>query len=71
MDDLTRKRPEDPTKININQQWEIDYWTKELSISETKLIALVNKVGPEVSKVKAELRLEKIRSNRDYDGFGY
>ena len=71
MDDLTRKRPEDPTKININQQWEIDYWTKELGISETKLIALVNKVGPEVSNVKAELWREKKRSNSDYDGFGY
>ncbi len=71
MDDLTRKRPEDPTKININQQWEIDYWTKELSISEEKLKSLVKKVGSEVSKVKAELRLEKIRSNREYEGFGY
>lgn len=71
MDDLTRKRPEDPTKININQQWEIDYWTKELGISETKLIALVKKVGPEVSKIKEELRGEKIRSNHDYEGFRY
>lgn len=71
MDDLTIKRPEDPTKININQQWEIDYWTKELGISETKLIALVKKVGPEVSKIKEELRGEKIRSNHDYEGFRY
>ena len=71
MDDLTRKGPEDPAKINISQPWEIAYWTKELGISETKLIALVKKVGPEVSNVKAELRREKNRSNRDYDSFGY
>lgn len=71
MDDLTRKRPEDLTKININQPWEIAYWTKELGISEKKLKSLVNKVGPEVNNVKAELWREKKRSNRDYDGFGY
>lgn len=44
MDDLTRKGPEDPTKINISQPWEIAYWTKELGISETKLVALVKKL---------------------------
>ena len=34
MDNLKRKVPEDPKKINKNQQWEIEYWAKKLGISE-------------------------------------
>ena len=32
-DDLTRRKPEDPTKINVNQSWEIKYWTKKLGVT--------------------------------------
>lgn len=44
-DDLTRRKPEDPTKININQQWELDYWTQELKVSEKTLNAAVSSLG--------------------------
>lgn len=33
-DDLTRRKPEDQNKINIKQQWELDYWTQDLKVSE-------------------------------------
>lgn len=36
MDNLNRRVPEDPQKININQSWEVEYWTKKLHISEKK-----------------------------------
>ena len=52
VDDLKRKRPEDPTKINVNQDWELDYWSKELKISKDKLKKIVDRVGPSVKKVK-------------------
>ncbi len=55
MDNLNRRRPEDPAKINLNQQWEIDYWTKQLGISEQKLRTLVKKVGVNVADVKRAL----------------
>ena len=51
--------PEDPQKININQPWEVEYWTKELHISEKKLPALVAKVGVNVADVKKELQQER------------
>ena len=52
MDNLNRRVPEDPQKININQSWEVEYWTKKLLISEKKLRALVAKVGVNVADVK-------------------
>ena len=54
-DDLTRKRPEDPQKINVNQSWEVDYWTDKLNVSENELKKIVKKVGPSTDKVRKEL----------------
>lgn len=59
MDNLNRRVPEDPQKININQSWEVEYWTKKLHISEKKLRALVAKVGVNVADVKKELQQER------------
>ncbi|MCI6317254.1 MAG: DUF3606 domain-containing protein [Spirochaetia bacterium] len=59
MDNLNRRVPEDPQKININQSWEVEYWTKKLLISEKKLRALVAKVGVNVADVKKELQQER------------
>lgn len=54
-DDLKRTKPEDPTKINISQTWELEYWSKALGVSKAKLIEVVKKVGPMVSNVKRAL----------------
>jgi hypothetical protein len=62
MDNLNRKVPEDPTKINLNQQWEIEYWTKKLGISESKLRTIVTKVGVYVADVKKELARQSSHS---------
>ena len=54
-DDLTRRKPEDPTKINVNQSWEIEYWTKRLGVTEQQLRTAVKNVGPLVKDVKRYL----------------
>ena len=51
-DDLKRRQPEDPKKININQPWEIAWWTSQLKITEEKLKQAVKAVGPIVTDVK-------------------
>ena len=56
-DDLTRRKPEDPTKINVNQSWEIEYWTKKFGVTEQQLRTAVNAVGPLVKDVKRYLGL--------------
>ncbi|MEP0913298.1 DUF3606 domain-containing protein [Leptolyngbya sp. GB1-A1] len=55
-DDLTRRRPEDPTKINIHQSYEVGYWTARLGVSEAVLQRAVNAVGPTVVNVQKWLR---------------
>lgn len=51
-DDLKRKVPEDPRKINIDQGWEIEYWSKELGVSKLELEAAVTIAGHWVTDVK-------------------
>ncbi len=55
-DDLSRRQPEDPNKINVNQSWEVDYWCKKFGVSEATLRAAVRAVGPMVADVKRHLR---------------
>lgn len=55
-DDLSKRRPLDASRINLNQQWEIDYWTETLNTTKTKLRNAVSKVGTSVSAVKEYLR---------------
>lgn len=54
-DDLTRRQPEDPNKININQAWERTYWSNKFGITIEKLKEAVEAVGPWVKDVKKYL----------------
>lgn len=54
-DNLNIKRPLDAKKINVNEAWELDYWTKTLNVSADRLRQAVRAVGPMVSDVKAHL----------------
>ncbi|MEH0804106.1 DUF3606 domain-containing protein [Vibrio alginolyticus] len=56
-DNLKRTQPEDPKKINLAQDWEVDYWTKALGVSEARLRQAVKAVGVMVSDVKIYLGL--------------
>lgn len=57
MPDNTRiTGPQDPQTINLSQKHEIDYWTRALSTTETKLRAAVAEVGNNVEDVKEYLR---------------
>lgn len=57
-DDLKIKRPADTLKINVNEQYEVNYWCKELGISEDKLRAAVKAVGVMVKDVKRHLGIK-------------
>lgn len=54
-DDLKRKCPEDPTKINVNQSWELKYWAEKLNVSEIRIKTAVSEIGIEVENVKKYL----------------
>lgn len=54
-DDLTKRRPQDASRINIHESWEVAYWCRTLGISQQQLIAAVRAVGPSAAAVKKHL----------------
>jgi hypothetical protein len=54
-DDLKNKGPQDRSKINVNEPWEVRYWTKELGCTEQQLRAAVSAVGVSASAVRRHL----------------
>jgi hypothetical protein len=54
-DNLKRRQPEDPKRINIHEAWELEYWCSSLGESKTRITQAVKTVGPMVADVKAWL----------------
>ena len=53
VDNLKKKGPEDPLKINVNQTWELSYWSTQLGVSSSELKKIVKAVGPVARDVRA------------------
>ncbi len=54
-DDLTKRRPQDALRINVNEPYELNWWSSELGVSKDKIIAAVKAVGVMVKDVKKHL----------------
>jgi hypothetical protein len=56
MSDNTQERgPRDRDRINVNESWEVQYWTKALGVDARRLEDAVSKVGVMAKDVKAYL----------------
>ena len=55
-DNLKKVRPEDATKINLSQPYEVNYWCDKFGCSKTALTNAVKKVGVSAKKVKEYLK---------------
>ena len=55
-DNLQKAGQQDRSRINVNERWELDYWTRELGVNEEELSRAVKAVGPAVSAVREYLR---------------
>jgi hypothetical protein len=53
-DDKT-KHAQDRKRIDVHQDYELQYWTKRFGISKEELMRTVEKVGPMVEDVEREL----------------
>jgi hypothetical protein len=51
-DNLSNRGPQDRARINVNEAHEIQYWTKQLGVSETQLREAVQAVGVSADAVK-------------------
>lgn len=54
-DDLSRRQPEDSKRINVEEDWELNYWSQKLGCTKDRLKEVVKKVGPMVNDVRIEL----------------
>jgi 3-oxoacyl-[acyl-carrier-protein] synthase III len=55
MDNLTKKDQRDRSKINMHEDFEVKYWTKELGVPKDDLQKAVDKVGNSAAAVRKEL----------------
>jgi hypothetical protein len=55
-DNLQKAGTQDRSRINVNESWELEYWTKELGVSAEELARVVKEVGPSASAVRAALQ---------------
>lgn len=51
-DDTTSRGEPDRSRINVNQDHELRYWTKELGVSEERLRQAVKEVGTSADEVR-------------------
>lgn len=56
MDDPKNRGPQDRSRINTDQDYEVRYWTEELGVSEDELRRAVQRVGSSADKVREHLR---------------
>ena len=54
-DNLEDRGQQDRSRINVNEDWEVRYWTKELGVSKEELEKAVQQAGPSVSAVRQHL----------------
>ena len=55
-DDRKQTGKPDDTRINVDQDHELTYWSKELGVSRDELRIAVAKVGPMVRNVREHLQ---------------
>lgn len=56
MDDKQKKDSADRARININEGYELDYWSNKFGVSKDKLKAVVQTVGTSASAVEDYLK---------------
>ncbi|QEK93989.1 DUF3606 domain-containing protein [Achromobacter insolitus] len=54
-DDLKNRGPQDRSRINVNEDHEVRYWSKELGVSEDQLREGVKAAGVSVEAVRKYL----------------
>lgn len=54
-DDKKNTGSPDRDRINVNEDYEVHYWTKELGVTAEQLRAAVKAVGPTSKAVRAHL----------------
>ena len=52
MNETTRGRSQDRSKINLHEEYELRYWTQALAVTEEQLTQAVKEVGNSADRVR-------------------
>ena len=55
-DDKTKRGPQDRAKINVQEKYEMDYWSRKFGVTPDQLRNALKKVGPSAAAVELELQ---------------
>lgn len=55
VDDLSKRGPQDATRIDVNEAHEVRYWTQTLGVTEAQLRSAVAAAGVEVKDIRTYL----------------
>jgi len=55
-DNLKIRQPQDPTKINTHEEWEMNYWSTKWGVTKEQIKQAVAQVGNGTEKVRQYLR---------------
>lgn len=59
MDDKTKQGQQDRSRVNVNEDYEVDYWTGKFNVSKEELVRAVDEVGPSASAVEEYLKKQR------------
>jgi hypothetical protein len=55
-DDRTKQGPQDRSRVNIQEPYEVEYWSKKFGVSPADLRSAVERVGPMANMVEEALK---------------
>jgi hypothetical protein len=55
-DDKAKTRPEDASRVNVHEGYELKYWSQHFGVTPERLKEAVEKVGTSAKAVEAELK---------------
>jgi hypothetical protein len=58
-DNLHNRGPQDRSRISLTEKWEVQYWTKELGVTEEQLEQAVKAAGHSVNAVRQHLGAQR------------
>ncbi len=59
MDDKNKKGPQDASRVNVNEDYELQYWSERFNITRDELKKAVAEAGPSVSALEEFLKRKR------------
>jgi len=54
-DNLNDRGPQDRSRVNVNETWELQYWSRKFGVTEAQLKDAVKAAGPSADAVGKHL----------------